>query len=463
VHLQLERLQRRLSRERRARLSAEEIAEHATRDALHDSLTGLPNRALMMDRMESALARAAQQSQPLALFYLDLDRFKLINDTLGHSAGDRLLCHVATRLLLSVRPTDTVARLGGDEFTILCEGIGTESAARIVADRIAQAIAEPLLLEDVEISVTASVGIALSSGVDTDPEQVLRDGDTAMYAAKNRDGGFVFFNERYRVRDRERLRTESDLRHALERGEIFLDYQPVFTVSTGSVAGVEALARWRHPTRGVLGPDAFIPFAEEAGLISSLGDWILREACRTAEAWRRSAPALELFVNLSPLQLERPGFGGEVTAALELTGLPASALCLELTESALLEERASGSLAELVERGIRLAIDDFGTGYSSLVHLRELPVHSLKIDRSFVRGVETGGSDVAIVGAVVALAQALGLTVVAEGVETAVQLERLRGLGCDLAQGYHLAPPLPAEVIGDRYFRKPPKHLRAVS
>jgi diguanylate cyclase (GGDEF)-like protein len=458
----VERLERRLGRERRARRLAEEIAEQATRDALHDPLTGLPNRALLMDRLSSALARAAEHRAPLAVLFLDLDRFKLINDTLGHAAGDRLLMEVASRLGTCVRPTDTVARLGGDEFAIVCEGAGSEAAAELVAARIAETIGQPVVFEGVELSVSASIGIALADGSET-PETLLRNGDTAMYSAKRQGGSFVFFSEADRVRDLRRLHTESDLRHAIERGELFLDYQPVLSVSTSQVVGVEALVRWRHPSRGVLRPDLFIPLAEETGLIVSIGSWVLAEACRVVGAWSRAGAALELSLNVSPRQLDDDDLATTVDSALRGAGLPASALWLELTESALLEESSPNRLAELTALGVRIAIDDFGTGYSPLTNLRHVPARRLKVDRSFIRGLESQGHDRAIVGGVVGLAHAMELSVVAEGVETAAQLEQVHELGCDLAQGFYLSPPLPAELIEDRYLAEVPTRLRVVS
>jgi diguanylate cyclase (GGDEF)-like protein len=460
------RLERRLGRERRARLAAEEIAERATRDALHDPLTGLPNRSLMMDRLSTALSRAASRGSAVTLLFLDLDRFKLINDTLGHGAGDRLLIEIAARLRAAVRPTDTVARLGGDEFTVLCEGTRTEEEALRLARRLGRAIAEPIRLAEVELSVTASIGIAVRPGAASTAEDLLRDGDAAMYAAKLR-GDAAFFDETERQRDRERLRMESDLRRALERREFVLHYQPIVDLATHEAVGVEALIRWCHPERGLIAPSAFVPLAEATELIVPIGEWVLREACRQIGSWSRQGHRrpFQLSVNLSVRQLVQEGLDRIVASALGEAGLRPERLCLELTESALLAEDklAISNLKSVNRLGVQVAIDDFGTGYSSLLHLKRFPAQQLKVDRSFVAELDRSPEDIAIVGAVVAMARALGLSSVAEGVETGAQLAELQAVGCDFAQGYYFAGALEAEACLERCGGLRPAWLRAVS
>jgi diguanylate cyclase (GGDEF)-like protein len=440
---ELGQLHERLASERRARRAAEEAAGLAQ---LHDQLTGLPNRTLLLERLAQALSEA---DGPVTVLYVDLDRFKRVNDTLGHEAGDALLMMVAGRLERSVRATDVVARLNGDEFALVCCGVDDREAALILASRIADEVAAPIRIGDVELSVTASIGIAFHVDGTVSAEDLLRDGDAAMCAAKESGGNAGFLDETARGHDPERLRLESDLRQAVDRSEMRVHYQPVVHLSTLEPVGVEALARWEHPTRGFVSPAEFIPLAEETGLIRTLGEWVLREACRQVGEWNRRGVSrpLELSVNLSLRQLVAKTLPTVVGSALRDAGLSAERLCLELTESVLLQESpvAEANVTALNRLGVRFAIDDFGTGYSSFVHLKRYPTQRLKIDRTFVAGLEEGNEDVAIVAAVVAMAHALGLTTVAEGIESEAQLRELVKLGCDLGQGHYFARALDAE------------------
>ncbi len=433
--------------------------------AFHDPLTGLPNRALLLDRLGHALARAARDGSGVAVLFLDLDRFKVVNDSLGHQTGDRLLVAVAEGIVECLRPEDTAARLGGDEFIVLLEDVRDARDATRVAERIAACLRAPLTLAGHEIAVTASIGIALAAAGRGRPDELLRDADLAMYRAKARGKArYEIFDASMNARALERLALEADLRRALERGQLRLHYQPQVELATGRIAGAEALARWEHPERGLVPPGEFIPLAEETGLILPLGWWALEEACRQARAWGRDAGGAAgdrpptISVNLSARQFQQPGLAAGVARVLCKTGLDPRRLHLELTESVVMEpaEATIATLQELKAQGVRLAIDDFGTGYSSLSYLKRFPVDLLKIDRSFVAGLDRDAEDTAIVGAVVTLARALGLAVAAEGVETAGQLARLRDLGCDLGQGRYLAEPLAPEALGDLLRRAPP-------
>ncbi|WP_296640415.1 EAL domain-containing protein [Thiobacillus sp. 65-1402] len=432
------------ARREHARLMASEGRLYE--QAYHDSLTGLPNQRLLADRMTQTLAHAHRMGSRAAILFLDLDRFKNVNDSLGHAMGDALLCAVAGRLRALVREDDTVARLGGDEFVILLPEIRDDDDARHVAEKIIAELAKPIAVGDQSVSVGVSVGIALYPDDALDAEGWLACADRAMYAAK--DGGrntFQFADPLQNARARERLSTETGLRQGLARGEFELFYQPVFSLAHGALAGVEALVRWRHPEWGWVEPARFIPVAEDSGLIVPLGDWILAEACRAARRWhKQGAPAVPVMVNVSALQLRRPGFEERLGAVLQETELPPALLELELTESAIMQETLAGSalLHRLAEEGVGLAIDDFGTGYSSLAYLRKLDATRLKIDRSFVADMAEDAEARAIVASMVGMARALGLKVTAEGVESAAQVELLRDLGCDDVQGYYFAPPL---------------------
>jgi diguanylate cyclase (GGDEF)-like protein/PAS domain S-box-containing protein len=428
------------------RKQAEIELSHA---ALHDTLTGLPNRALFLDRLGLALRRTERRSGSVAVLFCDLDRFKVVNDSLGHDAGDRLLVDVAGRIVTALRPADTVARFGGDEFTILCEDIAGEIEAATIAQRIVDVFRDPFLLEDGEVFLATSVGIAIARGNDDRAEDLIRDADAAMYRAKERGKGrYEIFDEAMRADAVARLETESALRRAVERGELRLHYQPEVDLATGAVRGFEALVRWDHPARGLLGPNAFIPLAEETGLIVPIGEWVLREAATEAARWATaSSEPLTLSVNLSARQLAQQDLVAMVRRAMAETGIDPATLCLEITESAVMESGSAttAQLRALKSLGIRLAIDDFGTGFSSLAHLRRYPVDVLKIDGTFVAGLGHEPQDASIAAAVISLAHALGLDTVAEGVETEEQLTILRSLGCDLGQGYLFGRPAPID------------------
>jgi len=446
------RLERRLERERRARLRAEAIAEQATRQALHDPLTGLADRTVFMDHLTVALAASEQHGRSLAVLLIDIDRFKLINDSLGRDAGDELLVAIARRLSRAARSVDTVSRLGGDEFAVLCLDVPDRPTAEEIVARFSAAVGETMRLGSTEVVPSASIGVVLASDLGT-ADAVLRDADAAMYEAKRHGKArFEVFNEAMRTEALERLETESDLRHALERGQFVPYYQPVVELDTHAVVGVEALARWRHPTRGLLAPREFIPICEETGLIVALGRFMLERACSEVERLglgSRSDIPLKLWVNLSARQLAEPDLVATVAQALTAAGRGPSTICLEITESSLMSdfERSLANLESLAELNVGIGLDDFGQGYSSLSYLKQLPVDTLKIDRSFVSGVGSDRRDTAMVAAIVGLARALGLTTVAEGVETPRQRDELRRLGCDLAQGFLFAPPLPAEAV----------------
>jgi diguanylate cyclase (GGDEF)-like protein/PAS domain S-box-containing protein len=420
--------------------------------AFHDPLTGLPNRALFMDRLTHALARTGRRDSPVAVLFLDLDRFKVINDSLGHGVADRLLVEVGRRLQTCLRPEDTVARLGGDEFAILLEDVDESAAAR-VAERIASQLQSPFALDGREVFVTTSVGIALSRAGQSGPDEIIRDADLAMYQAKTKGKArYEVFDGRMNGLALQRLDLEIDLRSAVTRQEFKVYYQPIMTVETGCVAEVEALVRWEHPRRGLLPPAEFIALTEETGLIVPIGQWVLTEACRQARQWQQrhpSTPPLVMSVNLSARQFQQPDLVHEIGEALRQSGLDPGSLKLEITETVVMHDAAStlAKLQALKELGIRIAIDDFGTGYSSLSYLRRFPVDTLKIDRSFVSGVGADTEDLAIVRAVVQVARSLNLSVTAEGIETAKQLAQLHSLGCDRGQGDYFAKPLPAEAM----------------
>jgi diguanylate cyclase (GGDEF)-like protein/PAS domain S-box-containing protein len=431
------------------RVRAEDETRHR---ALHDPLTGLPNRVLFRDRLEHALAQGARRPSTVAVLFLDLDNFKSVNDTLGHGAGDELLRALTPRLQSVLRPADTLARLGGDEFAVLCEDL-TEAGAVTVAERLAAVLREPIPAGGGEHHITASVGIAVADSSAADPDGLLRDADAAMYRAKERGRArYELFDERLREQTVERLHIENGLRGAVQRGELRLVYQPLVSLEDGSLRGLEALLRWETPDRGLVMPDDFIPAAEQSGLIVPIGAWVLQEACRQAERWRRarSGDPLRVSVNVSAVQLAQPDFARVVERALLEAGATPELLCLELTETVLMEagDAAVDVLHELRALGVQVVLDDFGTGYSALNYLEHIPLDGLKVDRTFAAGLaENGPHSSAIYGAVVAMASALSLPVVAEGVETAEQVSRLQALGCDVAQGFYFARPVPPEEI----------------
>lgn len=414
--------------------------------AFHDPLTDLPNRALFEDRLAHALQRTASSPEELAVLFLDLDRFKVVNDTLGHTAGDALLADVGRRLRRALPEEHTLTRFGGDEFAILIESTAGREEVRETAAGLIRALDAPFQVLGTRVHVTASIGIAFSQGGES-PDDLLRYMDIAMYRAKKEEvSGVRVFD---RLRDSEatrRLYQENELRQALERGQLELRFQPIVSLPRGEVRGAEALLRWRHPERGLVPPPEFVPMAEELGLIAPIGEWVLRTACRRAAAWRgRLAPgaSFRLSVNLSARQVQAPELVESIERALAETGFPAQALELELTENAAVQ--ATGQLRRLRSIGVRLALDDFGTGYASLAYLRQLEVDTLKIDQSFIHGLERPGTDETLVRSILFLADQLRLEVIAEGVETERQAERLREMGCRRAQGFHFARPLTAE------------------
>lgn len=429
------------------RYRTEEQLRHA---AFYDELTRLPNRALFMDRLEHALGRLSRGT-PFAVLYLDLERFKNINDSLGHTAGDEVLKAVAERVSECVRPADTVARLGGDEFTVLLESIGEPEAALVIANRIHRALAEPLRVGGHEVFTSAAIGIALAHEGHGDGADLLREADTAMYQAK-RSGAAqtALFDETMHRKALALLTLETELRRAVEREEFEIHYQPIVTARGATPTGFEALLRWQHPERGRVSPEEFIPVAEETGLINDIGRRVLEQACRQASEWHRrfpSHPKPHISVNLSAVQFAQPDLLGQVRDALDASGLPGSYLALEVTESVLMEANTGirKTLTELRGLGVRLYIDDFGTGYSSLSYLHEFPFDALKIDRSFTRDLSDSEERRGIVQAVLAIARHLGMAVIAEGVEDARQLALLRRFGCDYVQGFYYAKPLPPE------------------
>jgi diguanylate cyclase (GGDEF)-like protein/PAS domain S-box-containing protein len=428
--------------------------------ALHDPLTGLPNRLLFLDRLEHSIERLRRRRSLSAILVLDLDRFKLVNDSLGHKVGDELLAAAAPRIKQAVRSSDTVARFGGDEFGILLEEIGGEHDAIEMAQRIASVFTRPFVLDGNEHFVTTSIGIALAEGGEL-AEDLIRDADAAMNRAKERGRArYELFDEGLRGRAISRLRVENDLRRALERDELTLDYQPLVSLADLSIVSAEALVRWQHPERGLIPPADFIPVAEENGLIEPIGRWVLEHACRQGARWYRDrpdAPPISISVNLSAVQVANRGLADTVGAALRGTGLDPACLTLEITESVMLAE-AEG-LGEVLESlkalGVRLVLDDFGTGYSSLSYLTRLPLDALKVDRSFVDGLGREPRDTAITEAIVAMSHALSLQVVGEGAETQLQVDELGRLGCDLVQGFHFSRPVPAAKLTQMLERGP--------
>jgi diguanylate cyclase (GGDEF)-like protein/PAS domain S-box-containing protein len=425
-----------------------ELEEELRHLANHDALTGLPNRRLFQDRLELALAQSRRSGQALAIVFADLDNFKDVNDTHGHDLGDALIRQVATRLAACVREGDTLARWGGDEFVLLVQ-VEDACGAAAVAEKLLGELRRPFQVKGLELRTGASLGIGLWTGGATGADELVKHADLALYRAKVARGGYCFYDEGMTAALRERVELGEELRAAIETGQIMLHYQPRVALATGVIGSVEALARWRHPTRGFVPPAIFIPLAEELGLIHLLGANVLDAACAQARAWRDAGTPFRVAVNLSVEQLKHPSIVAEVRAALARYALAPALLELEITESTAMTdvEDAIGKLRDLRALGVRLAIDDFGTAYSSLAYLRRLPVHSLKIDRSFVRGLTESEADAGIVRAILALGRTLGLEMVAEGVETEAQRLALLGLGCDAAQGYLFGPPLPAPEL----------------
>jgi diguanylate cyclase (GGDEF)-like protein/PAS domain S-box-containing protein len=421
--------------------------------ALHDPLTGLPNRSLFLDRLSHALLRLHRHPGHLAVFFVDLDRFKLANDTMGHDVGDDILREAVSRISGAVRAEDTVARFGGDEFTILCENADEAEGCRI-AQRLLDAFARPFEHHGREFHLSASVGIRINNHASTPASALLRDADVALYAAKRHGRGrFEIFDAEAKRPGFDLFATEQELRLAIGREELCLHYQPEVDLSTGRILGVEALVRWRHRDRGIIPPAQFIPIAEESGLIVVVGEWVLRQACTQLAAWRAARTVADDFrvaVNISTRQLSDPDLAQLVSTVLTETALPATALCLEITESALVDDPEVGlaNLSALKRLGVEVGLDDFGVGFSSLSRIRDLPpIDLIKIDRSFTAGIERNGSDGAVITAILSLASNLGIPVVAEGIECEAQFERLRTLGCDIGQGFFFSRPQPAEHL----------------
>jgi diguanylate cyclase (GGDEF)-like protein len=416
-------------------------------EALHDPLTSLPNRALFLDRLGVALDRSRRTSSSIAVLFMDVDNFKTVNDSLGHAAGDRLLIGLANRLGAMLRPMDTVARFGGDEFTFLFEDLASEREVVLIAERISRAATVPIRLEDRETSITVSIGIAIVADPTIPPESVIREADAAMYRAKELGRSrYELFDEASRHRATERLELETALRHAVERSELRVHYQPKVSLDDEPrLVGFEALVRWEHPERGLILPGEFIPLAEETGLVLPIGEYVFAEALRQVGRWRIAKPNITVSVNLSFRQLEDTGLVSMLTGAIGTSHAEPASLCIEITEGAVNHnpELAARMLAALKGIGVTIAIDDFGTGYSSLAKLKRLPIDTLKIHESFVSHLGSDPHEAPVVGAVVELAHALGLSVVAEGVETDAQRDQLRELGCDGAQGYLFGAAVP--------------------
>lgn len=427
------------------------LEQELAHQAFHDPLTNLANRALFRNRVELAVARATRETNPVAVMFLDLDNFKTINDSLGHAAGDLVLVEVGRRIRDCLRPGDTAARLGGDEFGVLLEP-ADPAGARFVAERIMEALSPAYLAQRNEVVIHASIGIVVASESGESAEEILRNADVAMYAAKaHGKARYEVFEPGMHASALERLEIETDLQRALDRGELFLHYQPVVSLADGRIVGAEALVRWQHPRRGVLSPSGFIPVAEESGLIVPLGRWVLAEGCRQANRWRALRPEdpISVSVNVSAAELEREDFVDHVQGVLIQTGVDPALVVLEITESTLMRDvkEASRRLAALKNLGVRLALDDFGTGYSSLSYLKRFPMDVLKIDQSFVQGLSAGPEESALARAIVQIGRTLKMRTVAEGIETAEEMQRLRGLGCELGQGFHLSRPVPPDEI----------------
>jgi diguanylate cyclase (GGDEF)-like protein len=441
-----------------ARVDRRESLDRSRELALHDGLTGLPNRILLLERLDHAVLRGRRSGKMAAILFVDLDRFKLINDVHGHGVGDELLVAVAQRLRAIVRPGDTLARMSGDEFVILCEHLEATTSASSglqvdeIAARIVAAVASPFALATGDVQVTASVGIAFAGPGAQISEELLHDADTAMSQAKRRGGArhqIIDLREQHLTDERANL--ENDLRGASTRGELRTEYQPIVDTTTGRIAGVEALLRWAHPSRGEVTPAVLVPIAERSGLITEIGRWVLEQTCADRQSWnqRHQADGLSMSVNVSAHQLMSPNYARTVAAVLAETNTDPGLVTLEVTESVFVQdsERALVVLNDLKALGVKLALDDFGTGYSSLNYLKRFPIDIVKIDQSFVADIENDRASHAIVFAVVELAHMLGMTVVAEGVETAEQHRRLASLGCDSCQGYYFARPISADAL----------------
>ena len=431
-----------------------ETQEHLLYSTLHDALTGLPNRSLFTERLRHAMRRAARHPDNLfAVLFLDLDRFKEVNDNLGHFAGDELLRAVARRLEACIRPEDTVARLSGDEFAILLESITEISDAGRVAERIEEALSFPINIAGAEVTTSASMGIVTSTMAHDQPEQILRSADMAMYRAKAAGRArYELFDRAMHTDALARLQLETDLRRAVERGEFRLHYQPVVSLRTGRITGFEALVRWQHPERGLVQPADFIPVAEETGLILPMGRWVLSEACRQVREWNNAYPRTEplrIGVNLSARQFSQSGLVDQLTQCLESTGASPTSLRLEITEAAIIDRGryAVAVLMQIRELGVQVYLDDFGTAYSSLSYLHGLPVDGIKIDRAFVSDLDTNEDNLRLVKTLLTLSEIVGIRAEAEGISSAEQLKELRSLNCEQGQGYLFSAPITSDAV----------------
>jgi len=435
-----------------SRSELQDASEQFHTSSLHDALTGLPNRLLLLERLEHALLRSGRSGHPVAILFVDLDRFKAVNDNHGHLVGDDLLVAVAKRMSSLIRPGDTLARLSGDEFVILCEAISERLQIHLIASRIVEALATPFALDDVVVELSASVGIAFSALEDPDPEQLLREADIAMYQAKRRGGGtHQVVDVREQNLAQRMLTLQRDLGGAEERGEFRTEYQPIVRTHDGRILGLEALLRWDHPTHGLIPPTTLIPLAEQSGAITDIGRWVLAKVCPDRHRWAQGCDAgLGVSVNISAQQLMAPDFVGIVSEVLVATATPPGLLTLEITEAAFVQDprRALVVLTDLKDLGVLLALDDFGTGYSSLSYLKQFPVDILKIDRTFTADLLHDPASHAIVTKIIELAHMLDLAVVSEGVETAAQRAAVSLLGSEFYQGYYFARPMSAESVG---------------
>ncbi|MFM2312366.1 MAG: hypothetical protein RLZZ04_1642 [Cyanobacteriota bacterium] len=441
------------------------VQQQLVHDALHDSLTGLPNRALLLERIEFAISHAKRNpNYRYGLLFIDLDRFKVINDSLGHFIGDQLLIAVSHLLHECVRENDLVSRLGGDEFVILLDGIENIQDVTSIGERIQQKLRSPFELEGQQIFTSASIGIVFSSDEYGDPADLMRDADIAMYRSKDEGKArYTIFDQKMYDETLKLVELENNLRFALKRGELAMHYQPIISVDSNNLVGFEALIRWHHPVRGMISPVEFIPIAEDTGLIVEIGEWLLKEACQQLQAWRQQFAfipkinSLKMSINLAIQQLQEPDFIRKLDQILLETGLDGSSIRLEITESVLIEPEGNiqNTLRKIKNRNIKLSIDDFGTGYSSLSYLRRFPIDNLKIDRSFIHQMNFDSENFEIVRLIITLAKTLGMKTISEGVETSLQLNQLKGLGCEFAQGYLFSIPLAPKEIESMLVKYP--------